>query len=243
MRIRPTGPSRQRVPRPDIVVVTDHGQGKGAAVRQGVEAASGDDIVMLDADGSMDPAEIDRFLCRLREGHDLVKGSRFLPGGGTSDMTLLRQTGNLGLLLLSNILYRTSHTDLCYGYAAFRRSAFLDLGLTGDGFEIEAELFMRAQRAGLRVAEVASFEAPRRAGFSNLNTFRDGWRVLMTIIRERRRKHPGRARGNAPRPMATPFPTRPRLVRAGMNGRTERPIPARGSTHAVARSGDVYPDP
>src|SRR3954454_18616410 len=64
--------------RPDIVVVTDHGQGKGAAVRQGVEAASGDDIVMLDADGSMDPAEIDRFLCRLREGHDLVKGSRFL---------------------------------------------------------------------------------------------------------------------------------------------------------------------
>jgi len=171
--------------RPDIVVITDGRPGKGAALRAGVEAATGHDIVMLDADGSMDPRELERFLEPLRDGHDLVKGSRFLPGAGTADMTVLRDLGNRVLLGLANLLFRTSHTDLCYGYAAFRRDAFQRLELNADGFEIEAQLFLRARTRGLQVKEVPSFEAPRREGNSNLNTFRDGWRVLRTIFGER----------------------------------------------------------
>src|SRR5205823_1341494 len=157
--------------RPDVVVVMDGIPGKGAALRAGVAAATGQDVVMLDADGSMDPRELERFLAALRAGHDLVKGSRFLPGAGTADMTPLRDMGNRCLLLLANVLFGSSHTDLCYGYAAFRREAFQDLELTADGFEIEAQLFLRARRRGLRVTEVPSFEAPRREGNSNLNTF------------------------------------------------------------------------
>jgi len=164
--------------RPDVVVVNELRRGKGAALRAGVEAASGEFVVMIDADGSMDPQEMHAFLARLLDGNDLVKGSRFLPGAGTADMTPLRAAGNLGLLTLANVLFRSSHTDLCYGFAAFRRDAFLALDLSADGFEIEAQLFLRARRMGLRVAEVASFESPRRVGNSNLNTFRDGWRVL-----------------------------------------------------------------
>jgi len=180
--------------RADIVVVSDDARGKGAAVRAGVNAATGDDVVMLDADGSMDPAEIHRFLRCLRQGNDLVKGSRFLrdEASGTADMTALRSAGNRVLLALTNFLFGTGRTDLCYGFAAFRRDAFVQLGLTGDGFEIEAQLFLRSERMGLKVAEVASFESPRRAGTSNLNTFRDGWRVLMTILGERRRPVPAR---------------------------------------------------
>ena len=185
--------------RPDLVAVDDREPGKGCALRAGVEAATGDYVVMLDADGSMDPQEIDRFIAALDEGNDLVKGSRFIRDGGTADMTLLRDAGNKGLLLLSNLLYLRRHTDLCYGYAAFRRAAFQDLELTAQGFEIEAQLFLRATRQGLRVTEVPSFEAPRRYGNSNLNTFRDGWRVLKTILGERLRRvakpeaQPGRA--------------------------------------------------
>jgi hypothetical protein len=171
--------------RPDIVVVEDTRPGKGAALRAGVDAATGDDIVMLDADGSMDPRELERFLVQLRAGYDLAKGSRFLPGAGTADMTPLRDLGNRGLLAVANVLFGCSHTDLCYGYAAFRREAFERLELTADGFEIEAQLFLRARRRGLRVTEVPSFEFPRRFGNSNLNTFRDGWRVLRTILAER----------------------------------------------------------
>jgi len=183
--------------RPDVVVVNELRSGKGAALRAGVEAASGRHVVMIDADGSMDPVEMDRFLTQLGEGYDLVKGSRFLRGGGTADMTPLRGVGNRGLLTIANTLFGSSHTDLSYGFAAFRRDAFLDLGLTADGFEIEAQLFLRAERAGLRVVEVPSFESPRRFGNSNLNTFRDGWRVLRTILGEWAR---GFVPGRTPRP-------------------------------------------
>jgi len=172
---------------PGIVVVDERRPGKGAALRAGFDVATGDYIVMLDADGSMDPQEMGRFIELLDNGHDLVKGSRFLQGGGTADMSVLRETGNRCLLAIANLLFGTGHTDLCYGYAAFRRHAILALEVTADGFEVETELFLRATRNGLTVGEVPSFEAPRRTGASNLHTFRDGWRVLRTIVAERRR--------------------------------------------------------
>jgi hypothetical protein len=173
--------------RPDVVVVVDDAPGKGCAIRKGIETATGDFVVMLDADGSMDPREIGRFLEPLSEGQDLVRGSRFMPGGGTIDMSRLRNAGNKAFLLIARLLFRVSRSDLCYGYAAFRRSSVMALGLTATGFEIEAQLFLRAERAGLAVTEVPSYEAPRRTGASNLHTFRDGSRVLRTIIGERLR--------------------------------------------------------
>ena len=184
-----------RAHRPDIVVVHEAQRGKGTAVRAGVAAASGDVVVMLDADGSMDPTEIGRFVEPLFDGHHLSRGSRFMPGAGTSDMTLLRDAGNRVLLAIANVLFGTARTDLCYGYAAFRRDAFHRLGLTATGFEIEAQLFLRSERMGYRVAEVPSFESPRRNGTSNLNTFRDGLRVFLTVFAERiRRLRPADAR-------------------------------------------------
>ncbi len=176
--------------RPDTVVVVDDAPGKGCAIRKGIETATGDFIVMLDADGSMDPAEITRFVQSLCDDHDLVRGSRFMPGGGTIDMSRLRMAGNRAFLVLTRLLYGVSRSDLCYGYAAFRRSSVMALDLTATGFEIEAQLFLRADRARLAVAEIPSFESPRHAGTSNLHTFRDGWRVLRTIMSERLRAQP-----------------------------------------------------
>ena len=173
--------------RTDTIVVNDREPGKGAALRAGFAAATGDYVVMLDADGSMDPVEIDRFVAALDAGHDLAKGSRFLPGGGTADISPLRQVGHVALLTFTNVLFGTRQTDLCYGYAAFRREAITPLSLDARGFEIESQLFLRAISSGLSVTEVPSFEAPRRFGTSNLRTFRDGWRVLRSIIREWRR--------------------------------------------------------
>jgi glycosyltransferase involved in cell wall biosynthesis len=171
--------------RPDVVVVAHPIAGKGQAMRAGFAAATGDLVVMLDADGSMDPGEIQRFVEQLAAGHDFVKGSRFLPGGGTADMTLLRRLGNDALVRLANLLMGTRYTELCYGYMAFRRSRLQELELVSSGFEIETELVLKCQRAGFAIAEVPSYESPRRFGNSNLNTFRDGWRVLRTILRER----------------------------------------------------------
>lgn len=171
--------------RPDIKVVMDGGRGKGDALRVGFAAATGDYIVMIDADGSMDPAEIDLFVAGLADGNDLVKGSRFARGGGTTDMSGIRRAGNWCLLWLVNILYGRLFTDLCYGYCAFRRQALTSLGLKTDGFEIETEIVVRSVKAGLRIGEVPSFESPRHTGQSNLNAWRDGQRVLYTLLRER----------------------------------------------------------
>ena len=171
--------------RPDLVVVNERTPGKGAALRAGFRAARGTFVVMLDADGSMDPAEIDSFVELLESGRDFVKGSRFMDGGGTSDMTALRRLGNWWFVQATNVLFGCRYSDLCYGYIAFRRSRLDDLALTAPGFEIETQLVIRARRAGLRVAECPSFESPRRHGESNLQTFPDGWRVLKTILKER----------------------------------------------------------
>ncbi|MDQ3850504.1 MAG: glycosyltransferase family 2 protein [Actinomycetota bacterium] len=174
-----------RAIRPDIRVVGQEAPGKGAALRAGFAAARGDVIVMMDADRSMDPGEIQRFLDLLDEGYDLVKGSRFMGGGGTKDMEPLRRWGNAVLRGLVNRLYRTDFTDLCYGFCAFRRDRLHALALQADGFEIETEIVVRAIKAGLRIGEVASFEAPRAYGDSNLHTWRDGRRVLRTLLHHR----------------------------------------------------------
>jgi glycosyltransferase involved in cell wall biosynthesis len=171
--------------RPDVRVVIERRPGKGAALRAGFAAAKGRYVVMIDADGSMDPGEIERYVAMLCGGCDFVKGSRFRDGGGTSDMSFVRKQGNAALLQTVNVLYRVNLTDLCYGFMGFRRDKLGLLNLESDGFEIETEIIVRAIKAGLRMGEVPSFEAERRHGESNLNAWRDGRRVLRTLLSER----------------------------------------------------------
>jgi glycosyltransferase involved in cell wall biosynthesis len=202
-----------RLARPDILVLRQTGRGKGNALACGILACTGQITVTLDADGSADPAEIAEFVAALVAGADFVKGSRFLPGGGSSDLTRLRRLGNGALLLAMNRLYGTAFSDLCYGYNAFwtRCADELDLGplaeaapCFGDGFEIETLLTAHAATARLTMAEVPSYERERRFGESHLNTWRDGRRVLRAIVRERLRA-PARAPETRPaRPIAVP---------------------------------------
>jgi glycosyltransferase involved in cell wall biosynthesis len=171
---------------PNIVVVANHGKpGKGSALRVGADAATGDILVQLDADGSEDPLEIHAFVGALLAGADYAKGSRFIEGGGTSDMPALRKWGNWALVALARALFRgTKFTDLCYGYNAYWKNV-APLLLDADGFEIETVMNLRAIRAGLRIFEVPSFETERIHGEGKLDTFPDGWRVLKAIVRER----------------------------------------------------------
>ncbi|HEY5855532.1 MAG TPA: glycosyltransferase family 2 protein [Aldersonia sp.] len=169
--------------RPDIKVVPQEGTGKGSALRTGFLAASGDIIVMMDADGSMAPEEIRHYLHFLNNGYDFVKGSRFIVGGGSLDITPFRRLGNRFLLRVFNTLYDAELTDLCYGFCAFHRRYLDLLSLSAPGFEIEAEMVVHAMQGGLRIAEVPSLEMPRRSGKSNLHAIRDGVRVLRTVLR------------------------------------------------------------
>jgi len=168
---------------PAIRVVEQSGRGKGNALREGFLYCTGDVVIALDADGSMDPAEMQRFVELITDGYDYVKGSRMLPGGSSADLTRLRTFGNWMFRTLTNLLTGSRYSDLCYGYFAFRRGTIDALDLRGDGFEIETEINIRAHRAGLRIAEVPSAEAQRRHGSSQLSAFRDGLRILRVIFR------------------------------------------------------------
>ena len=170
--------------RPDVVIVYQEGRGKGDAISAGCRAATGDIVVLLDADGSTDPAEIPRFVTALRTGGDFAKGTRFMVGGGSADITWIRSVGNKGLARLVNVLFGAKFTDLCYGYFAFWRRCLPDLNIDCEGFEVEALVALRALRANIRIVEVASFETPRMSGESKLAAKRDGLRILRTIISE-----------------------------------------------------------
>jgi glycosyltransferase involved in cell wall biosynthesis len=170
---------------PDVIVVRNtRPPGKGNALRTGMEAACGEILVQVDADCSEDPAEINAFVGALLAGADYAKGSRFIAGGGTSDMPPLRRWGNWALTALVRRLFGPCRfTDLCYGYNAYW-AKFAPLLLDASGFEIETVMNLRAQKAGLRISEVPSFEAERIHGEGKLATFPDGWRVLRAIFRE-----------------------------------------------------------
>jgi glycosyltransferase involved in cell wall biosynthesis len=178
---------------PDAVHVAQTRKGKGNALACGIAAASGDIIVLMDADGSTDPLEIPRYVTALTSGADFAKGSRFIQGGGSADITTFRRLGNKGLNTLVNVLFGTKYTDLCYGYNALWRHCLESIQMPdighaepqwGDGFEVETLINVRVAASDLKIAEVCSYESNRIHGSSNLNAVRDGIRVLRTIWHE-----------------------------------------------------------
>lgn len=159
-------------------------RGKGSALRKGMETVSGEIIIMMDADCSHVASEIPMLICGINAGYDICMGSRFIQGGGSEDITPIRRWGNKILVMLVNLLWHMNYSDLCYGYRAFRREIIPKLGLESDGFGIEAEISIKAAKAKLKVLEVPSFEKHRFRGVGKLKVIRDGWIVLLRILKE-----------------------------------------------------------
>jgi glycosyltransferase involved in cell wall biosynthesis len=174
---------------PDIRIVQELRPGKGAAMRTGLDAARGDFIIALDADGSMDGAEIGAFRDALLAGAEYVKGTRFGPGGGSADITKFRRFGDGGICFLVRLLFGGRYTDATYGYIGIRTECVKKLGIDSDGFEVETLIGIRARRAGLKTTEVPCFEATRIHGTSNLHALRDGLRIFRVIVKERFRRN------------------------------------------------------
>jgi glycosyltransferase involved in cell wall biosynthesis len=171
--------------RSDARIVKQDGFGKGNALACGIRLSTSDITVLLDADGSTDPAEIPRFTKALLSGYDFAKGTRFAVGGGSADITRIRRLGNRILVRIVNKIWDVRYSDLCYGYNAFWTRYARELYAPCNGFEVETLMNIRAASAkNLRIVEVPSFEANRRHGASNLSATRDGMRVLRTILAE-----------------------------------------------------------
>ncbi len=160
--------------------------GKGFALIFGFEHANGDLLISMDADLSNRPKELKLLIAGIEAGYDVCMGSRFLVGGGSDDMPLIRKFGDKLFVTIVNVLYGSHYTDMCYGYRSFSKRALKQLNLMEKGFGIETEMNIKAQKAGLKILEVPSYEKKRGGGNGKLNTFRDGYIILSTILRNLR---------------------------------------------------------
>jgi len=170
---------------PEIRVLYQPKKGKGDALRYGIQQASGDIIVTLDADGSTDPEEMPKFIEPLLNGYDFAKGSRFL--NKQPNMPLLRRFGNGLFAWLTNILYGTKYTDLCAGLNAFWRRILPELDPSGTSYLDEPTLNIRLKKMELKVVEISQRDGGRIIGKANENFLLQGWRILRIILTERLR--------------------------------------------------------
>jgi glycosyltransferase involved in cell wall biosynthesis len=171
--------------RSDIKVLYQPGKGKGDALKFGMKHARGDIIVTLDADGSTDPGEMDRFIEPLLDGYDFAKGSRFLHGF-PRNKPWHRIMGNWIIAMTFNLLFLRRYTDLCSGYSAFWKTAINKLEPWPlDGFENEPLINTRIRKKGLKVIEIGHLDQGRVRGEVKELSWRQGFKAIKAIVRER----------------------------------------------------------
>lgn len=159
-------------------------RGYGAALRAGIAAAESPFVAMGDGDDSYDFMGLMPFVEKLRQGHDLVMGNRFLGGIGRGAMPRLhRWIGNPALSTAGRVFYGAPIGDFHCGMRAFRREAILDLGLSSPGMEFASEMVVKAHLEGLNMTEVPTTLSPDgRSRAPHLRSFRDGWRHLKFLL-------------------------------------------------------------
>jgi glycosyltransferase involved in cell wall biosynthesis len=158
--------------------------GKGTAIRVGLHYATGDYILIQDADLEYNPDEYEKLLAPLLDGSaDVVYGSRFL--GNLSGMRWRNYAANKLLSFLSNLLYGARITDEATGYKVFRKNVLAGLQLRCKRFEFCPEITARIRKAGFRIFEVPINYEGRSVKDGKKIKLRDGWQAVWTLIKYR----------------------------------------------------------
>lgn len=168
------------------------GRGFGQGMFQGMHLAKNDIVVEFMPDGNSIPADIPRIIDKMREGYDLVIGSRYLGGAKSDDDDFLTATGNWMFTRMVNVLFAANYTDVLTGFRAYRRAAALKLHLDAPGLSWPCQSSIRFARAGLKAGEIPAREPPRIGGVRKMKPFKTGWEIVTLIVRDWLWFHPDR---------------------------------------------------
>jgi glycosyltransferase involved in cell wall biosynthesis len=166
------------------VLYHEKNQGKGAALRTGFRRATGEFVIVQDADLEYDPNDYSKLIQPILDGRaDVVYGSRF--SGQRKNMTSLHTLGNLFLTGVTNIFFGTSITDMETCYKLFRRETIQAIRIECNRFNFEPEVTAKLLKRGLRIVEVPISYSGRSASEGKKITWRDGFSAVWTLIKYR----------------------------------------------------------
>ncbi len=166
------------------IIEEKNGKGYGNALRTGINQVETDFFCIFNADGSFDPKDLGEMYQILDKNNaDFVFCSRYEKNAGSDDDTFLTYVGNKIFTLLCNIFFKLRITDVLYTYVMGKTEKYNSLNLESNDFTFCVELPIKAKFNNFRLLSLASYERSRLAGIKKVNEFKDGFLILISILR------------------------------------------------------------
>tara|TARA_B100000963_G_scaffold211993_1_gene184718 strand:- start:2738 stop:3412 length:675 start_codon:yes stop_codon:yes gene_type:complete len=167
----------------DCEVLIQKGEGFGNALIEGLNYSSTEYSCIFNADGSFDPKYLDEMLKKNKDNYEFIFSTRYKKPGGSDDDTILTFLGNYFFTLLCKILFRVNISDVLYTYVMGKTDAFKELALSYNDFTFCVELSIKVKFKSFRVFDFPSYERPRISGKKKVNELKDGFLILISILK------------------------------------------------------------